>query len=133
MLLVPSQTLAELERAVRGRRAPAVRRRRGRRRHGAGGRSAYGALNGWILLQGSCRSRWHARASSRVCSPRRRAAARPSLALVSTSVLVTALVLMNFGSSMVQVFTFMALLSTTANLVAYLACSLALLALQRPR
>jgi APA family basic amino acid/polyamine antiporter len=53
------------------------------------------------------------------------------LALVSTSVLVTALVLMNFGRSMVEVFTFMALLSTTANLVAYLACSLALVELLR--
>ena len=55
---------------------------------------------------------------------RRRGAAAPVFALVSTSLLVTALVLMNFGSSMVEVFTFMTLLSTTANLVAYLACSL---------
>jgi APA family basic amino acid/polyamine antiporter len=55
----------------------------------------------------------------------------PVFALVTTSVLVTALVMMNSGRSMVDVFTFMALLSTTANLVAYLACSLALLALQR--
>jgi basic amino acid/polyamine antiporter, APA family len=93
--------------------------------------SAYGALNGWILLQGELPQqmaragvfpRLFAQTSSR---------GAPVFALVSTSVLVTALVLMNFGSSMVQVFTFMALLSTTANLVAYLACSLALLALQR--
>ena len=93
--------------------------------------SAYGALNGWILLQGELPQqmardgvfpRLFARASRRDA---------PVVALVSTSVLVTALVLMNFGHSMVDVFTFMALLSTTANLVAYLACSLALLALQR--
>jgi APA family basic amino acid/polyamine antiporter len=93
--------------------------------------SAYGALNGWILLQGELPQqmaregvfpRLFARASRRDA---------PVFALVSTSVLVTVLVLMNFGRSMVDVFTFMALLSTTANLVAYLACSLALIALQR--
>ena len=53
----------------------------------------------------------------------------PVFALVSTSVLVTLLVLANFHGSMVQVFTFMILLSTSAALVAYLVCSLALLAL----
>jgi APA family basic amino acid/polyamine antiporter len=93
--------------------------------------SAYGALNGWILLQGELPQQM-ARAGvfpGLFARTSRRGA--PVFALVSTSVLVTALVLMNFGSSMVQVFTFMALLSTTANLVAYLACSLALLALQR--
>jgi APA family basic amino acid/polyamine antiporter len=93
--------------------------------------SAYGALNGWILLQGELPQqmardgvfpRPFAQASRREA---------PVFALVSTSVLVSALVLMNSGRSMVDVFTFMALLSTTANLVAYLACSLALLALQR--
>jgi APA family basic amino acid/polyamine antiporter len=93
--------------------------------------SAYGALNGWILLQGELPQqmardgvfpRPFAQASGRDA---------PVFALVSTSVLVTALVLMNTGRSMVDVFTFMALLSTTANLVAYLACSLALIALQR--
>ncbi len=93
--------------------------------------SAYGALNGWILLQGELPLQMardgvfpgpFARASRR---------GAPVFALVSTSVLVTALVLMNFGRSMVDVFTFMALLSTTANLVAYLACSLALVELLR--
>jgi basic amino acid/polyamine antiporter, APA family len=93
--------------------------------------SAYGALNGWILLQGElpqqmARDGVFPRAFGQAS---RRGA--PVLALVSTSVLVTALVLMNFGRSMVDVFTFMALLSTTANLVAYLACSFALLELLR--
>ena len=38
---------------------------------------------------------------------------------------------MNFRRGLVEVFTFMILLSTTATLVAYLACSLALLVLLR--
>ena len=39
------------------------------------------------------------------------------------------MVLMNFGKGMVEVFTFMILLSTTAILVMYLMCALALLKL----
>jgi APA family basic amino acid/polyamine antiporter len=91
--------------------------------------SAYGALNGWILLQGELPfamardgvfPRVFARESGRHT---------PVFALVSTSVLVTLLVLANFHGSVVQVFTFMILLATSANLVAYLVCSLALLSL----
>ncbi len=93
--------------------------------------SGYGALNGWILLQGELPyamardgvfPRVFARESGRHT---------PVFALVSTSVLVTLLVLMNFHASMVRVFTLMILLSTSACLVAYLVCSLALLVLMK--
>ena len=47
-----------------------------------------------------------------------------------TSVLVSILILMFYQQSMVRVFTFMTLLSTTACLVLYALCSLALLKLQ---
>ena len=91
--------------------------------------SAYGALNGWILVQGELPwamardgllPRVFARESGR---------GTPVSSLVGTSGLVTLLVLANSHKSMVQVFTFMILLATSANLVAYLACSLALLVL----
>jgi APA family basic amino acid/polyamine antiporter len=91
--------------------------------------SAYGALNGWILLQGELPfamardgvfPRFFARESRR---------GTPALAFLSTSVLVTLLVLANFHRGVVQVFTFMVLLATSATLVAYLVCSLALLTL----
>jgi len=93
--------------------------------------SAYGALNGWILLQGElpqqmARDGVFPRAFARES---RRGA--PVFALCLTSLLVTVLVVLSSGRGMVQVFTFMALISTTANLVAYLACSLALLSLLR--
>ena len=52
------------------------------------------------------------------------------LALLFTSALVSILILMNYEKSMVSMFTFMALLSTTACLVLYALCSLALLRLQ---
>ena len=53
----------------------------------------------------------------------------PTFSLVFTSGLVTILILMNYQKSMVKVFTFMTLLSTTACLVLYALCSLALLRL----
>lgn len=91
--------------------------------------SGFGALNGWILLQGEVP---HAMAKTGVFpqvfaieSPRR----TPTFALVFSSGLITALVLMNYQQSMVRIFTFMILLSTTACLVTYALCALALLRL----
>ena len=57
----------------------------------------------------------------------------PVFALVFTSVLVTMLVGLNFRASMAQAFKFFILLATSANLVAYLVCSLALLVLMKRR
>ncbi len=93
--------------------------------------SAYGALNGWILLQGELP--WAMARDGVFPQVFARESARhtPVFALVSTSVLVTVLVLMNFHGSMVRVFTFMIQLSTSACLVAYLVCSLALLVLMK--
>ncbi|MGE5198761.1 MAG: amino acid permease, partial [Rhodospirillaceae bacterium] len=97
----------------------------------AGAISGFGALNGWILLQGEVPyvmakdgvfPRVFAKTSRRNT---------PVVALVFGSVLVTALVLLNAGQSTVRVFTFMVLLATSACLVMYLVCSLALLRLQR--
>jgi len=92
--------------------------------------SGFGALNGWILLQGELPN---AMAKSGVFpkvfardSPRQ----TPTFALFFSSGLVTLLILMNYQKSMVSIFTFMILLSTTACLVLYALCSLALLRLQ---
>ncbi len=92
--------------------------------------SGFGALNGWILLQGELPNvmakngvfpRIFAQDSARYT---------PTFALVFSSGLVSILILMNYQKTMVSVFTFMILLSTTACLVLYLLCSLALLRLQ---
>jgi APA family basic amino acid/polyamine antiporter len=96
----------------------------------AGAISGFGALNGWILLQGEVPyvmakdgvfPRVFAKTSRRNT---------PVVALVFGSALVTGLVLLNAGQSTVRVFTFMVLLATSACLVMYLVCSLALLRLQ---
>jgi APA family basic amino acid/polyamine antiporter len=92
--------------------------------------STFGALNGWILVQGEvpCAMardgvfpRPFARQSRR---------GTPTFALVTSSALVSLLVVMNYRRGLVDVFTFMILLATSANLVAYLLCALALLHLQ---
>lgn len=91
--------------------------------------SGFGALNGWILLQAELpRAMAMAGVFPRIFaqeSPRQ----TPTFALIFTSALVSVLVIMNFHSSMAKVFTFMILLSTTACLIMYLLCCLALLAL----
>jgi basic amino acid/polyamine antiporter, APA family len=93
--------------------------------------SAYGALNGWILLQGELPFAMARDGVFPRVFARESARHTPVFALVTTSALVTLLVLANFQASMAQVFTFMILLATSANLVAYLVCSLALLVLMR--
>ena len=91
--------------------------------------SAYGALNGWILLQGELPFAMARDGVFPRAFARESARHTPVFALVTTSVLVTFLVLANSHGSVIQVFTFMVLLATSANLVAYLVCSLSLLAL----
>lgn len=91
--------------------------------------STFGCLNGWILVQGELpfvmgRDGVFPRAFGRESARR-----TPVFSLVFTSALITLLVLMNFHRSTVDVFTFMILLATSTNLIAYLACALALLAL----
>ena len=92
--------------------------------------SGFGCLNGWILLQGELPS---AMAKSGVFPrifARQSARHTPSFSMIFGSLLVSALILMNYQKSMVDIFTFMILLSTTACLVMYALCSLALLRLQ---
>ncbi|WP_324750891.1 amino acid permease [Sphingomonas sp. LY54] len=91
--------------------------------------SAIGALNGWVLIQGElplamARSgtfpRWFG-VTDRNDTPTR--------SLIVSSALVSILILMNYSRSMADLFTFMALLSTAATLVLYLACAAASLRL----
>jgi APA family basic amino acid/polyamine antiporter len=92
--------------------------------------TAFGALNGWILLQGEMPwamardgvlPRWLS-----VLSPR----GTPVRAYLVSSLLITAVLLFNTGRSTTDLFTFLILLATTASLVAYLVSSLAALALR---
>jgi APA family basic amino acid/polyamine antiporter len=93
--------------------------------------SAIGSLNGYTLLQGElpftmarCGAfpRWFGALSSRDT---------PIHAHLAATGLLTVVLLLNYTRSMAQLFTFLVLLGTAANLIAYLACSLAALKLSR--
>ena len=87
--------------------------------------SAIGALNGWVLIQGELPlalardgvfPRWFAATD--------RAGVAVRAQLVSSG-LVTVLILANSSRTMVKLFVFMALLSTTVTLFTYLFCAAA--------
>jgi basic amino acid/polyamine antiporter, APA family len=92
--------------------------------------SAFGALNGWILLQGELPRAMAANGVFPRVFARESAHQTPTFGLCFGSAVATFLVLANFQRSMVGIFTFMALISTTACLVMYALCSAALLRLQ---
>ncbi len=93
--------------------------------------SALGALNGWILLCGElpfqlAKDGLFPRAFARESARR-----TPTFSLCVSSAIVCVLVLMNYGESMVKVFNFLVVLSTSATLVMYFVCALAALKLVR--
>lgn len=91
--------------------------------------SGFGALNGWILLQAEMpRVLANEGVFPRVFARESRHGT-PGASLVITSLLLTALVLMNYSRSMVQVFTFIILIATSTYLVMYLCCAVAALKL----
>jgi APA family basic amino acid/polyamine antiporter len=87
--------------------------------------SGFGALNGWILLQGelpfqlardgvfprffASESRYHT----------------PARALCVSSALVTGLMLLNYDKSMVEIFNFVILIASFATLILYFTCAAA--------
>jgi APA family basic amino acid/polyamine antiporter len=92
--------------------------------------SAFGALNGWILLQGELPRAMALRGDFPRIFARESMHGTPGFGLSVGSGLATLLILAKYQDSMVSVFTFMILLSTTTCLVLYAVCSVALLRLQ---
>jgi APA family basic amino acid/polyamine antiporter len=92
--------------------------------------SAFGALNGWILLQGELPRAMAENGVFPRIFARESLRQTPTFGLLFGSVVASFLVLANYQKSMVGIFTFMLLLSTTACLVMYALCSAALLRLQ---
>ena len=87
--------------------------------------AAFGALNGWILLQG--RIPWAAARDGIFPAALARTSKRgtPAFALVFSSILVTCLMLMNSSETLVDQFTFVILLATLTALLPYAICALA--------
>jgi basic amino acid/polyamine antiporter, APA family len=92
--------------------------------------SAFGALNGWLLLQGELPS---AMAKGGVFPPwlgTLSANGTPVRAHLVSAAILSVTMLLNYQSSMVELFTFVVLVSTTASLFAYLFSALSALKLQ---
>lgn len=91
--------------------------------------SAFGALNGWILLQGqipfaAARDGLFPRVFARTGR-----GGTPVVGLIVSSVLVTGLMLMNYNASLVDQFTFIILLATLTTVIPYAYASVAELVL----
>jgi basic amino acid/polyamine antiporter, APA family len=87
--------------------------------------SGFGALNGWILIQGEMpRVLANEKIFPAVFAHESRHST-PDYSLFITSTLVSIVLLMNLSASMVETFTKIILISTCAYLVMYLFCSLA--------
>jgi APA family basic amino acid/polyamine antiporter len=93
--------------------------------------SGLGALNGWTLLVGELTATMARHGSLPQPLARLNARGAPAVALVTTGLLATAMVLMNYSKSLVEGFTFLTLIVTAANLPLYLFCALALVVLWR--
>lgn len=93
--------------------------------------SAFGCMNGWILLQGQLSQ---AMARDGLLPPsfaRENARSTPTFALVVGSVIASVMIVLNYTGPLVAVFTFLSLLATLANLVPYLFSAMAALILLR--
>ena len=86
--------------------------------------SGLGALSGWILVQGEMPYQMAKAGVFPKAFAKTNSRGAPAFGLLVSGVLVSAVVLTNGGKSMVQVFTFLLLISTSATLVMYLLCAL---------
>ncbi len=82
--------------------------------------STFGALNGWILIQGQIPSAIAADNLFPEVFGRKNKNGVPAVGLVISSVFVTIMMLMNYTDGLVQTFSFFILLSTLLVLVPYL-------------
>ena len=95
--------------------------------------SSIGSLNGWIMLQGELPLRMAQRGEFPALFARLSSRGTPVLGLCIASALVSALALLNYGESLIEIFLKLLLLSTTATLVLYVAISISVLVLCRRR
>jgi APA family basic amino acid/polyamine antiporter len=93
--------------------------------------SCFGALNGWILLQGQVPLAMARDKLFPVTFGRLSSRNTPVAGLVISSVLVTLLIAMNYSKNLVELFTFIILLSTLTALLPYVFSALAQFVLQR--
>lgn len=92
--------------------------------------SCFGALNGWIMVQAELPYAMARAGTFPRWFDRQNKAGAPARALVVSSALMTAVVLLNYQSTAAEIFTFLLLISTCCSLFMYLVCMLAALQLK---
>jgi basic amino acid/polyamine antiporter, APA family len=93
--------------------------------------SGLGALNGWTLVVGEVTQSLARHGNFPRVLARENRFRAPTLSFVLTGAVASIMLLMNYNASLVNVFTFMSVVVTAANLPLFVVCALAVLALQR--
>lgn len=93
--------------------------------------SGLGALNGWTLLVGELTASLGRHGFLPAGAQRVNSRGAPTVGLLLTGAMATAMVLMNYSKSLVEGFTFLTQVVTAANLPLYLLCAFALVVLAR--
>ena len=93
--------------------------------------STFGALNGWILLQGQTPYAAAKDGAFPAFFGRENRKAAPALSLIISSVIISVLIGMNYSRGMAKAFEFLILLTATTVLVPYLFSAAAFLILSR--
>ena len=82
--------------------------------------STFGALNGWILMQGQIPAAAAVDKLFPTVLSKENKSGSPYISLISSSVLISFLIMMNFSRSLADTYQFIILLSTMTVLIAYL-------------
>ncbi len=85
--------------------------------------SVFGALNGWILIQGQMPEAIARNGFFPAVFARKNKNGLPSTGIIISSILATLLIIMNYSGGLLKVFEFMILVSTVSVLIPYLFCS----------
>ena len=96
-----------------------------------GALSAFGCINGWILLQGALPQAMARDGLFLKAAEAENARGAPVFAIVLGSVLASVMIMVNHTQTLIGLFTYLALLATLAALVPYVFCAMAALRLMK--
>jgi len=93
--------------------------------------SVFGALNGWILIQGQMPEAIARDKLFPSIFAKKNKNGMPAFGIIISSILATILILMNYSGGLLKVLEFMLLVSTVSALIPYLFCSVSYFLLKR--
>lgn len=93
--------------------------------------SGLGALNGWTLVVGEVTQNFARHGNFPRALARENSHGAPTRAFLATGTVASVMLLMNYNASLVNVFTFLSVVVTAANLPLFIVCALAVVALWR--